>query len=600
MSAENRIPNREEVALNDTWDLTHLYKSDTEWEEDLKKVEELVGEIVKFRGTLKDSPANFLNLLQLLDKTGILIERIGQYAFLLHAGDGGNSVNLRRQGLATQLFTTYTSQTSFLNPEILSINEDVIYGWLEREEFKDYRVMIKKMLRYKPHILTADEEKILALQGEVGRKSQEAFHSLTNVDFDFGSIITDEGRIPLTQSTFGYLLQHKDRKVRERAYRKFYRVFDQHKHTLAVLYEASVKQDIFSTRVRSHSDSRSRALFPDKVDTAVYDNLVSEVHNALPSLHRYYELRRQLLGLKKLAHYDVYVPLVADVEVKYPYEEAVEIICNAMAPLGEEYVSTIRRGLTTERWVDRYENRGKRSGAFSSGSFSGPPYIMMNYKEDVLRDLFTLAHEGGHSMHSYYSAANNPFSSYDYTIFEAEVASTFNEQLLADYMIKEAKERELVAYILGKQIDDVVATLYRQTMFAEFEHLCHVQAEGGEPLTLDLLRSTYRGLLEQYFGPEVALFKVSDLEGLRIPHFYRAFYVYKYATGISAAITLSEKVLHGGVKERDDYLNFLKSGGSRYPIEALKLAGVDMDSPEPVKKALETFSSLLDRFEALL
>ncbi len=600
MSAENRIPTRDEVALNDTWDLTRLYKSDTEWEGDLKRVEELIGEIVKFRGTLKESPDNFLNLLRLLDETGILIERIGQYAFLLHAGDGGNSVNQRRQGLAVQLFTSYTSQTSFLNPEILSINEDVIYGWLEREEFKEYRVMVKKMLRYKPHILTADEEKILALQGEVGRKSQEAFHSLTNVDFDFGSIMTDEGRIPLTQSTFGYLLQHKDRKVRERAYRKFYRVFDQHKHTLAVLYEASVKQDIFSTRVRSYSDSRSRALFPDKVDTAVYDNLVSEVHNALPSLHRYYELRRQLLGLKKLAHYDVYVPLVADVEVKYPYEEAVEIICNAMAPLGEEYVSTIRKGLTTERWVDRYENRGKRSGAFSSSSYSGPPYIMMNYKEDVLRDLFTLAHEGGHSMHSHYSAANNPFSSYDYTIFEAEVASTFNEQLLAEYMIKEAKEKELVAYILGKQIDDVVATLYRQTMFAEFEHLCHAQAEGGEPLTLDLLRSTYRGLLEQYFGPEVALYKVSDLEGLRIPHFYRAYYVYKYATGISAAITLSEKVLHGGAKERDDYLNFLKSGGSRYPIEALKLAGVDMDSPQPVKKALETFSTLLDRFEALL
>ncbi|NLA92394.1 MAG: oligoendopeptidase F family protein, partial [Spirochaetales bacterium] len=314
MSAENRIPTRDEVALNDTWDLTRLYKSDTEWEGDLKRVEELIGEIVKFRGTLKESPDNFLNLLRLLDETGILIERIGQYAFLLHAGDGGNSVNQRRQGLAVQLFTSYTSQTSFLNPEILSINEDVIYGWLEREEFKEYRVMVKKMLRYKPHILTADEEKILALQGEVGRKSQEAFHSLTNVDFDFGSIMTDEGRIPLTQSTFGYLLQHKDRKVRERAYRKFYRVFDQHKHTLAVLYEASVKQDIFSTRVRSYSDSRSRARFPDKVDTAGYDNLVSEVHNALPSLHRYYELRRQLLGLKKLAHYDVYVPLVADVE----------------------------------------------------------------------------------------------------------------------------------------------------------------------------------------------------------------------------------------------------------------------------------------------
>ncbi|HHU88286.1 MAG: oligoendopeptidase F [Sphaerochaetaceae bacterium] len=600
MSAEKRIPLREEVALGDTWDLTHLYKSDEEWESDLKRVEGLIDEVVKFRGTLKESPSNFLALLKLIDQVGILIESISQYSFLLHAGDGSNSQNQRRQGLAMQLYTNFSSQTSFLNPEILSIDTEVINSWLEREEFKDYRVMVEKMLRYKPHVLTADEEKILALQGEVGRKSQDAFNTLTNVDFDFGSIITPEGKIPLTQSTFGYLLQSKDRKIRERAYRKFYGVFDKHKHTLAVLYEASVKQDIFGTKVRSYEDSRSKALFPDKVDVAVYDNLVSEVHNALPSLHRYYELRRRLLGVNKLAHYDVYVPLVGDIEVKHTYEEAVDVIVNAMAPLGEEYVSTIGKGLTTDRWVDRYENRGKRSGAFSSGTFSGPPYILMNYKEDVLRDVFTLAHEGGHSMHSYYSSANNPFSSYDYTIFEAEVASTFNEQLLADYMIKEAKEKELVAYILGKQIDDVVATLYRQTMFAEFEHLCHVKAEGGEPLTLDLLRSTYRGLLEQYFGPEVTLLKVSDLEGLRIPHFYRAFYVYKYATGISAAITLSEKVLNGGVKERDDYLNFLKSGGSRYPIEALKLAGVDMESPEPIKKALDTFSTLLDRFEALL
>lgn len=600
MSAEKRIPMREEVALEDTWDLTQLYKSDEEWESDLKKAEGLTEEIAKFRGTLKESPSNFLALLALIDQVGVLIERLSQYSFLLHAGDGSNSQNQRRQGLAVQLYTNYSSQTSFINPEILSIEADVINSWLEREEFKDYRVMVKKMLRYKPHVLTAEEEKILALQVEVGRKSQEVFNALTNVDFDFGSIITDEGRFPLTQSTFGYLLQNRDRKVRERTYRKFYGVFDKHKHSLALLYEASVKQDIFATKVRSYEDSRSKSLFPDMVDVAVYDNLVSEVHNALPSLHRYYELRRRLLGVEKLAHYDVYVPLVGDIEVKHTYEEAVDVIVKAMAPLGEEYVSTIERGLTSDRWVDRYENRGKRSGAFSSGTFSGPPYIMMNYKEDVLRDVFTLAHEGGHSMHSHYSAANNPFSSYDYTIFEAEVASTFNEQLLADYMIKEAKEKELVAYILGKQIDDVVATLYRQTMFAEFEHLCHAKAEGGEPLTLDLLRSTYRGLLEQYFGPEVTLLKVSDLEGLRIPHFYRAFYVYKYATGISAAITLSEKVLNGGVKERDDYLNFLKSGGSRYPIEALKLAGVDMERPEPIKKALDTFSTLLDRFEALL
>jgi oligoendopeptidase F len=332
----------------------------------------------------------------------------------------------------------------------------------------------------------------------------------------------------------------------------------------------------------------------------VYDNLINAVHEALPQLHRYYALRRKLLGLKELAHYDVYVPLVEGVTVRHSYEEAVDVICEALAPLGDSYVATLKNGLTNERWVDRYENKGKRSGAFSSGIFSGYPYIMMNYKEDVLRDVFTLAHEGGHSMHSYHSSRNNPYPSYDYTIFEAEVASTFNEQLLADHLLKNAQSKEMQAYILGKQIDDVVATLYRQTMFAEFELLVHRQAEQGEPNTLSSLRTTYRNLLETYFGPEVKLLKTSDLEGLRIPHFYRAFYVYKYATGISAAITLADKVLHGTIEDRDRYLEFLKSGGSRYPMDALKVAGVDMTTEEPVRKALESFASLLDRFEQLM
>jgi oligoendopeptidase F len=302
----------------------------------------------------------------------------------------------------------------------------------------------------------------------------------------------------------------------------------------------------------------------------------------------------------KLTHYDVYVPIVKGITVKHSYEEAVDVIGKALSPLGKDYVKTLQEGLTAARWVDRYENKGKRSGAFSSGIYSGYPYIMMNYKEDVLRDVFTLAHEGGHSMHSYYSARNNPFPSYDYTIFEAEVASTFNEQLLADYLVSHAESKEMVAYVLGKQIDDVVATLFRQTMFAEFEMLVHQQAEQGEPNTVASLRSTYRKLMEQYFGPNVKLFSLSDLEGLRIPHFYRAFYVYKYATGISAAITLAEKVLKGNEEDKNRYLEFLKSGGSRYPMDSLRLAGVDMSTPEPVEKALDTFTGLLDKFEALM
>jgi len=603
MSAERNttvILDRKDVPVEDTWDLTALYENDEAWETDCKWIEHEMDESARFQGKIGGSPASLLNVLNWLSKVGQKVERVMQYAFLHHATDGGDPVNQRRQSLAHQLMTRFSAATSFIEPEILAIDSNSISSWIEKPEFEEHRIMVEKMLRFKPHVLSADEERIMALQGEIGGKAQEVFGVLTNVDLDFGHIITNEGKIPLTQGTYAYLLQNPDRKVRERTYRKFYGVFDSHKQTLASLYDTSVKQDLFRAKVRSYPDSLSMFLFPDNVETSVYDNLISAVHEALPQLHRYYALRRKLLGLKELAHYDVYVPLVEGVTVRHSYEEAVDVICEALAPLGDSYVATLKNGLTNERWVDRYENKGKRSGAFSSGIFSGYPYIMMNYKEDVLRDVFTLAHEGGHSMHSYHSSRNNPYPSYDYTIFEAEVASTFNEQLLADHLLKNAQSKEMQAYILGKQIDDVVATLYRQTMFAEFELLVHRQAEQGEPNTLSSLRTTYRNLLETYFGPEVKLLKTSDLEGLRIPHFYRAFYVYKYATGISAAITLADKVLHGTIEDRDRYLEFLKSGGSRYPMDALKVAGVDMTTEEPVRKALESFASLLDRFEQLM
>ncbi|MDD5076565.1 MAG: oligoendopeptidase F, partial [Sphaerochaetaceae bacterium] len=429
--------------------------------------------------------------------------------------------------------------------------------------------------------------------------AQNTFGALTNVDFDFGTITTLDGEMPLTQSTFSSFMQNRNRELRKKAYVQFYDVYDKHKNAIASLYEASVKQDIFLSKVRNYSDSRSMFLFPDRVDPSVYDNLIASVHEAFPLLHRYYDIRRKMLGLDKLAHYDVYVPLVEGVEVHHGYEEAVNIIVEALAPLRSQYVQIIKTGLTEERWVDRYENKGKRAGAFSSGGYGGKPYILMNYKEDVLRDVFTLAHEGGHSMHSYFSARNNPYASYDYTIFEAEVASTFNEHLLADYLLKKADSTDMKAFILNKQLDDIVATLFRQTMFAEFEKLVHEQVESGEPITVDSLRKTYRGLLESYFGPEVELLEESDLEGLRIPHFYRAFYVYKYATGISASMALAEKVMRGDASDRDRYLEFLKSGGSTYPIDSLRKAGVDMSKPEPVRLATKRFGDLLDRFEQL-
>ena len=323
------------------------------------------------------------------------------------------------------------------------------------------------------------------------------------------------------------------------------------------------------------------------------------MHEAFPILHEYYRVKAKVLGKEKLKHWDAYMPMVEGFREKHAYEESVAIIGEAVKPLGEEYRSILIHGLTDGRWVDRYENKGKRSGAFSAGCYTGEPYILTNYEEDVIDSIFTLIHEGGHSMHSWYSVHSNPYMNYDYSIFEAETASTFNENLLTRYMIDHAKSPEEEAYIIGKNLDDEVATLFRQTMFAEFELRMHEIAERHEPVTLEVMRSEYRKLLEAYFGPMMEFVEESDLEGLRVPHFYRAFYCYKYATGISASIALSERVLSGGEKERDEYLSFLRSGGSRFPLDSLRKAGVDMSTPEPVKAATEHFSKLLERFKRL-
>ena len=594
------IPLRKEVPLADTWDLGSLYSTEAAWEADYNQLKTSVSEAEKYRGTLGIDAGSLLKALNWLFEKSLLAERVLHYAFLCHAADGSDSANQRRRGMASQVQTAFAAAVSFIDPEIQAIDDTTIRQWIQTPEFNDYRVMVEKLLRFKPHVLSENEERIMALQSEVGGNTHGTFGALTNVDFDFGTIDTVEGEIPLTQSTYSSFMQNRDRELREKAYKQFYRVYDNHKNTLASLYDGSVKQDIFRAKVRSYPDARSMFLFPDRVENSVYDNLIASVHEALPLLHRYYDIRRKMLKIDRMAHYDAYVPLVDGVNVKHTYEEAVDLCCEALAPLGSEYVETLRSGLTDGRWVDRYENKGKRSGAFSAGSFSSKPYILLNYKDDVLRDVFTMIHEGGHSMHSYYSVRNNPYPSYDYTIFEAEVASTFNEQLLADYLFKKADNNSMAAYVVSKQLDDIVATLFRQTMFAEYEMLVHQMVEQGEPITVDSLRATYRKLLETYFGPDVDLLPESDLEGMRIPHFYTAFYVYKYATGLSASIALADKVMHGTLEDRDRYLAFLKSGGSMYPIESLKTAGVDMSSPEPVRNATRQFGLLLDRFESLM
>jgi oligoendopeptidase F len=593
------IPLRSEVDPKNTWDLSGLYPSDGSWDAGLAEYETMIEKIPAFRGTLGTSPAGLADYLDFYRDLGLLEERLGYYSELRQTEDEGSSAARAMTGRFAMAAARAQTAAAWAIPEIQGIPDKTVEVFLGDPRLAEYRIYLRRILRWKPYILTDKEERIIALHAEGEDIANQAFSVLTNVDIDFGSLDTPEGKRPLSQSTWQVFMENPDRNLRRRAYEAFYRQFESHKTTLAALYGGSVKQNVIQARIRGFPSARAAALFPDDVPEAVYDSLISTVGDNLDSLHRYYRLRKRALNLEELRHYDVYVPLAPLAARRTSWDEAVDMVSAALLPLGDEYVSVLRSGLLG-RWADRYENKGKRSGAFSAGSYTGDPYILMNYKEDAVRDVFTLAHEGGHSMHSWYSARSNPFMHYGYTIFEAEVASTFNEELLFRYLVKTADSPELRLYVINKRADDFLSTLYRQTMFAEFEKRAHELEEGGNPLTVDVLRNEYRGLLKKYFGPDMAFEDTSDLEALRIPHFYRAFYVYKYATGVSAALALAERVVSGGREEQADYFRFLKSGGSRFPMESLKAAGVDMSSPAPVEAACAAFGRMVDQLEKLL
>lgn len=594
----NIIPNRKDVPENDKWNLSSLFTDDKSWERELNEIPALIENVKNFKGKLSESSKNFLNALKEYEKLCLKMETVYHYASLLQSADANDSSANDKYGRAMIEYTKMSAEISFFDPEMQAIDEKLLNEWKNLPEFADYKIFIEKSLYLKKFILSEKEERILSLQGQTGQTAYEAFEALTNVDMNkvFGSVKIDKKDLQLTQSTLSVFLENQDRKVRKEAYKKFYAKFEENQHVIAALYAGSVNQDIFYARAKGYNSSLEAALYSNKVPVSVYKNLIECVHKNLDCLHEYYSIRKKVLGLDKLKHYDVYVPLVKSVQNKTSYDEAVEICRKALSPLGKEYTDRLCDGLKNG-WVDKYENVGKRSGAFSSGCYVGNPYILLNYKDDAIRDVFTMAHEGGHSMHSWYSVHNNPFMSYDYTIFEAEVASTFNEELVFEYMLKNASSKDMKLYLLSMRASDILATLFRQTMFAEFELKTHETVESGTPLTSELLRKMYRELLELYFGPDMEFEENSDLEGLRIPHFYSAFYVYKYATGISAALALSKKVLNGGDKEREDYFKFLKSGGSRYPIESLKVAGVDMEKIEPIQSACDEFRKIVEQLK---
>lgn len=599
MSNEKKIPTRAEIPAQDKWDLTSLFKTDDEWEKALSQIEPLAKEIATYKGKLSSSKETLLEALTKLSNLYQITEIVENYASLQHNADEGDQNALNKQGRAQMTAVNAFSELSFFDSEVTAIENNKIEQWIEEPEFADYKIYIKKLLHLKPYILSEKEERLLALQSESSETAYKTFSILENLELDFGTIEVDGKQLPLTQTTWSQFLKNPDRNVRKAAYERFYGVFEKHQNTFASLYAGSVNQDIFETKARGYKSCLEHALYSNKVPVEVYKNLIDTVHKNFDTLHRYYKVFQKALGTKDLRHYDVYMPFTKDISTNTSYEQAVEICREALAPLGKEYTDTLCNGLLNG-WVDRYENKGKRSGAFSSGCYIGYPYILLNYKPDVIRDVFTMAHEGGHSMHSWYSTHNNPFMQYNYTIFEAEVASTFNEELVFKYLLEKATTREEKIYYLSMRAGDILATLHRQTMFAEYELKAHELVENGTPLSAEVLRNLYRNLLTQYFGPTMTFEENSDMEGLRIPHFYSAFYVYKYATGISAAMALADKVTNGGEKEREDYFKFLKSGGSRYPIEALKVAGVDMSTTEPIQKALDKFKEIVDELEILV
>jgi oligoendopeptidase F len=588
---------RGDVQEQDKWDLAPLFKSNEEWETFYSEIEKEADTYSAFEGKLGSSATVFKKALEFDLEISRKCDRLFTYAHLRNDEDKTDTVHQSRYDRAISLHTSVSEKSSFIVPEIQSLDDTTVSAYLSDQILAPYRFYLEKILRYKPHTRSKEVEQLLALAGEIHGAPSEIFGQLDDADLTFGSLDNGKGEtVQLTHGNFSSFLQNPDREIRKKAFHQYYETYDAHKYTVAASLSASIKKDRFYAKIRSYPSCREGSLFSDNVPVSVYDSLITSVRSQVGPLVKYLDHRKKVLGLDELHMYDTYVPLVSDIPFSMSYEEAVAACCDALAPLGSDYVEAMRKGLLGG-WVDKYENKGKRSGAYSSGCYDSPPYILMNYRDDNINSLYTLIHEAGHSMHSHYSHISRPYHESGYTIFVAEVASTFNETLLSHHLLEKYKNNDSMRkYILNREIDNTRATLYRQTMFAEFEKITHAMAENNEPLTLDAFRSVYRSLLETYFGGAMTIDSELELECLRIPHFYHAFYVYKYATGISAAIALAEKVLNEGEKARSAYREFLTLGGSMFPIDELKVAGVDMSKPETVDLALRHFAKCVDEF----
>lgn len=589
-----QVKKRHEVSEDYKWDLGSLYESDDSWEKDFIGVNALIEKIESYQGKVLDSAEVLIEVIETSLSLSRLIKRLYTYAKMKSDEDTKNGTYQTLNSRAESLSVKGGEATSYIVPELLAGEEDLVKSYIEDADgLKPYRHYLEEILRYKPHTLSASEEKILAQAGEVMATPHNVFNMLSNADLKFPTVHNENGEeVPLTHGSYIPLMKSNKRSVRKEAFEAFYSVYDGHKNTFAALIDSEVKKNVFHGRAKKYSSARDAALFGNNIPTAVYDQLIEAVHEALPAFYKYMKLRKDLLEVDELHMYDVYPSIIKDVEMKIDYDKAKDLVLSSLTPLGKDYIETVENAYR-DSWIDVYENDGKRSGAYSFGTYDSKPYILLNY-QDTLDDVFTLTHEMGHSMHSYYTRKNQPYVYGNYSIFVAEVASTTNEALLNDHLLKTVEDKQERLYILNHYLEQFRGTIFRQTMFAEFEREIHKIVEEGGALTSDMLCEVYARLNQLYYGEEVVQDEQIALEWARIPHFYYDFYVFQYATGFSAAIALSKKMLEEGDEAVEAYKNFLKSGSSNYPIDVLKLAGVDMTTEAPVRDALKVFSALVE------
>jgi len=590
---------RAEIAQEDRWDVEAIFPSLEAWEQEFKKwaregKSPRWPEIASFRGKLCEGDAATVHKAL---ETALNIERhlakLFTYAHLKHDEDIGLDACKSAFGKITTLLSLFDQETSWMRPEILSISDEKLRAFLQEPALKEYHVYLEKIVRFKPHTLSAHEENLLALSSKALEATHKAFSALSNADLKFLPVKDSRGvQKELTQGTYSLYLRNSDRTLRKEAFLHLHQGFLAFENTFCELLEGVIQTHFFEARARKYSSCLEAALFPHKIDPRVYTSLISAVRQRLGSLHKYLSVRRKLLSYETLHLYDLSVPLVPDQEIAMTYEKAAELCAESVIPLGSKYQTILRQGLLQKRWVDRLENARKRSGAYSSGCYDSMPYILLNY-EETFSHLNTLAHEAGHSMHTYFANASQPYHYSHYPIFVAEVASTFNEELLFRHLLERTKNPAERKFLLNQKIDGIRATLFRQAMFAEFELKLHEWVEQGIPFTPQLLKQEYRKLNREYYGEELTLEPESDIEWARIPHFYYNFYVFQYATGISAANALVEKIFKEKDSARDAYLQFLSLGGSLYPLDLLRIAGVDMETSAPVHATMDRFDELV-------